>query len=117
VRLVGLMRHPTATPASRCLAAGRLLDASKAEEPSMGRFLDDWAGLALDFGWRPPDIFGPGGLARVVLRRRTGAGARPGQCHHRVRPDFRAETGPITAHIGPHLRPLIEPLHPQISGA
>jgi hypothetical protein len=28
-----------------------------------GRFLDDWAGLALDFGWPPFDIFGPGGLA------------------------------------------------------
>lgn len=28
-----------------------------------GRFLDAWARLALDFGWRPPDIFGSGGLA------------------------------------------------------
>jgi hypothetical protein len=28
-----------------------------------GRFLDEWAGLALDFGWQPNDIFGPDGLA------------------------------------------------------
>lgn len=28
-----------------------------------GRFLDEWAGLALDFGWRPSDIFGSDGLA------------------------------------------------------
>ena len=27
-----------------------------------GRFLDEWAALALDFGWRPSDIFGPSGL-------------------------------------------------------
>lgn len=28
-----------------------------------GRFLDEWSNLALDFGWRPDDIFGPDGLA------------------------------------------------------
>ena len=28
-----------------------------------GRFLDAWAELALDFGWRPSDVFGPSGLA------------------------------------------------------
>ena len=28
-----------------------------------GRFLDAWAGIALDFGWRPHDIFGLRGLA------------------------------------------------------
>jgi hypothetical protein len=28
-----------------------------------GRFLDDWASLALDFGWQPDDIFGQDGLA------------------------------------------------------
>src|SRR5262245_18617820 len=28
-----------------------------------GRFLDEWAGLALDFGWGPSDIFGSDGLA------------------------------------------------------
>lgn len=28
-----------------------------------GRFLDAWAGLALDFGWLPSDIFSLGGLA------------------------------------------------------
>jgi hypothetical protein len=27
-----------------------------------GRFLDEWAGLALDFGWLPTDIFGLSGL-------------------------------------------------------
>jgi hypothetical protein len=27
-----------------------------------GRFLDEWAPLALDFGWRPLDIFGAAGL-------------------------------------------------------
>ena len=28
-----------------------------------GRFLDEWAGLALDFGWQPSDIFGRTGIA------------------------------------------------------
>jgi hypothetical protein len=28
-----------------------------------GRFLDEWAGLALAFGWQPDDIFAPDGLA------------------------------------------------------
>src|SRR5262245_25066943 len=28
-----------------------------------GRFLDEWAGLALDLGWRAHDIFGRDGLA------------------------------------------------------
>lgn len=28
-----------------------------------GHFLDEWAGLALDFGWQPADIFGAAGLA------------------------------------------------------
>ena len=38
-----------------------------------GRFLDEWAGLALDFGWRPPDIFGPGGLAWFCAGERVRA--------------------------------------------
>jgi hypothetical protein len=28
-----------------------------------GRFLDEWAHLALDFAWQPEDVFGPSGLA------------------------------------------------------
>ena len=28
-----------------------------------GRFLDEWARLALDFGWQPEDIFGAGGVS------------------------------------------------------
>jgi hypothetical protein len=38
-----------------------------------GRFLDAWAGLALDFGWRPPDIFGPDGLAWFCAGERVRA--------------------------------------------
>ena len=38
-----------------------------------GRFLDEWAGLALDFGWGPPDIFGPGGLAWFCAGERVRA--------------------------------------------
>jgi hypothetical protein len=38
-----------------------------------GRFLDEWASLALDFGWRPPDIFGPGGLAWFCAGERVRA--------------------------------------------
>jgi hypothetical protein len=33
-----------------------------------GRFLDEWAGLALDFGWRPEDIFGRDGLVGFCAR-------------------------------------------------
>ena len=54
-----------------------------------GRFLDEWAGLALEFRMAAVRHFRPG-RARVVLRRRTGAGTRAGQCHHRIRADFRA---------------------------
>ena len=32
-------------------------------QDAAGRFLDEWASLALSFGWRPPDIFGQNGLA------------------------------------------------------
>jgi hypothetical protein len=39
----------------------------------IGRFLDEWARLALDFGWRPPDIFGPGGLAWFCAGERVRA--------------------------------------------
>jgi hypothetical protein len=38
-----------------------------------GRFLDEWAGLALDFGWRPLDIFGPDGLAWFFAGERVRA--------------------------------------------
>jgi hypothetical protein len=38
-----------------------------------GRFLDEWAWLALDFGWRPPDIFGPDGLAWFCAGERVRA--------------------------------------------
>jgi hypothetical protein len=38
-----------------------------------GRFLDEWAGLALDFGWRPADIFGLGGLAWFCAGERVRA--------------------------------------------
>ena len=38
-----------------------------------GRFLDEWAGLALDFGWQPPDIFGPHGLAWFCAGERVRA--------------------------------------------
>jgi hypothetical protein len=38
-----------------------------------GRFLDEWAGLALDFGWRPLDIFGPRGLAWFCAGERVRA--------------------------------------------
>jgi hypothetical protein len=38
-----------------------------------GRFLDEWAALALDFGWRPSDIFGPGGLAWFCVGERVRA--------------------------------------------
>jgi hypothetical protein len=38
-----------------------------------GRFLDEWAGLALDFGWRPLDIFGPDGLALFCAGERVRA--------------------------------------------
>ena len=36
-----------------------------------GRFLDEWGGLALDFGWRPPDIFGAAGLAWFCVGERV----------------------------------------------
>ena len=39
----------------------------------VGRFLDEWAAMALDFGWRPPDIFGPGGLAWFCAGERVRA--------------------------------------------
>jgi hypothetical protein len=32
-----------------------------------GRFLDEWAALALEFGWQPTDIFGPNGLASFCV--------------------------------------------------
>ena len=38
-----------------------------------GRFLDAWAGLALDFGWEPKDIFGPRGLAWFCTGERVRA--------------------------------------------
>jgi hypothetical protein len=38
-----------------------------------GRFLDEWAGLALDFGWRPRDIFDRGGLAWFCAGERVRA--------------------------------------------
>lgn len=38
-----------------------------------GRFLDAWAALALDFGWRPTDIFGPLGLAWFCTGERVRA--------------------------------------------
>jgi hypothetical protein len=38
-----------------------------------GRFLDEWAGLALDFRWRPSDIFGPDGLAWFCAGERVRA--------------------------------------------
>ena len=38
-----------------------------------GRFLDEWAGLALDFGWRQSDIFGPDGLAWFCAGERVRA--------------------------------------------
>lgn len=38
-----------------------------------GRFLDEWAGLALGFGWRPLDIFGLGGLAWFCAGERVRA--------------------------------------------
>ena len=38
-----------------------------------GRFLDEWASLTLDFGWRPLDIFGPGGLAWFCAGERVRA--------------------------------------------
>jgi hypothetical protein len=38
-----------------------------------GRFLDEWAGLALDFGWRPSDIFDAGALAWFCAGERVRA--------------------------------------------
>src|SRR5262249_51779339 len=38
-----------------------------------GRFLDDWASLALDFGWRPDEIFGPAGVAWFCAGERVRA--------------------------------------------
>ena len=38
-----------------------------------GRFLDAWAELALDFGWRPSDIFGPCSLAWFCAGERVRA--------------------------------------------
>jgi hypothetical protein len=38
-----------------------------------GRFMDEWAGLALDFEWRPSDIFGPRGLAWFCAGERVRA--------------------------------------------
>ena len=40
-----------------------------------GWFLDEWAALALDFGWLPDRYFRPA-RACMVLRRRTGTGTR-----------------------------------------
>jgi hypothetical protein len=38
-----------------------------------GRFLNHWARLALDFEWRPSDIFGPRGLAWFCAGERVRA--------------------------------------------
>jgi hypothetical protein len=38
-----------------------------------GCFLDEWATLALGFGWRPSDIFGPDGLAWFCAGERVRA--------------------------------------------
>jgi len=38
-----------------------------------GRFLDEWAALALEFGWQPTDIFGPNGLASFCVGERVQA--------------------------------------------
>jgi hypothetical protein len=38
-----------------------------------GHFLDDWALLALDFGWQPLDIFGPDGIAWFCAGERVRA--------------------------------------------
>ena len=38
-----------------------------------GRFLDEWAALAFDFGWRPKDIFGRDGLAWFCAGERVRA--------------------------------------------
>lgn len=37
------------------------------------RFLDEWANLAFDFGWRPDDIFGRDGLAWFCAGERVRA--------------------------------------------
>ena len=49
-----------------------------------GRFLDEWAGLALDFGWRQADIFGPDGLALFCAGERV---RRSGRTMPSLRPD------------------------------
>jgi hypothetical protein len=38
-----------------------------------GRFLDEWARLAFDFGWRPLDILGPDGLTWFCAGERVRA--------------------------------------------
>jgi hypothetical protein len=38
-----------------------------------GRFLDEWAALALEFGWQPDDIFGRDGLAWFCAGERVRA--------------------------------------------
>jgi hypothetical protein len=38
-----------------------------------GRFLDEWAALALGFHWQPSDIFGPDGLAWFCAGERVRA--------------------------------------------
>jgi hypothetical protein len=38
-----------------------------------GRFRDEWAGLALDFGWQPSDIFGQCGVAWFCAGERVRA--------------------------------------------
>src|SRR5262249_15645791 len=48
-----------------------------------GRFLDEWAALALGFHWQPSDIFGRAGLAWFCTGERVRAG-RAGQCNHRL---------------------------------
>ena len=48
-----------------------------------------WAALALEFGWHPSDIFGPGGLAWFCMGGRVMAIGQ-NSCHHRVSPDFHA---------------------------
>src|SRR5262245_36097107 len=64
-----------------------------------GRFLDEWASLAMDFGWQSDDIFGMDGLAwfcggeRIRALGPNNAVARDGRVFTRTTPDF---VGPRT---------------------
>jgi hypothetical protein len=68
-----------------------------------GRFLDEWAGLALDFGWQPDDIFGPG-RSCVVLRRQTDTGARAIQCNKNGRASIHANNSEFSWTAGRGLK-------------